>query len=534
MKALRVALAVLWLAHQSVAATYYVDNTGGNDANDGLSVGNAWETIQKGLSTIVAGDTLYVRAGTYSENSSLGSMGLDDGDGANVGYRPHNSGTSTDTIVVRGYPGDARPELVGNSTRMAASVNALNYIKFSNLDFNGGRLGIFAHCNRSIWIDSCTIRNMGAGRSGGSNCGGVFWYFADSGSCVGTRVTHCTIQDNNLATGGGSNESGIHMYGCDSCEFAYNEISGSEIGIRLKGQIPGAGLDCGGANKTKIFTVRIHHNWFHDLSGGSQDGIGVSSWSQGSSQDVIIDHNIFDGDMGIAIAVSQDIVTAGYANTNDLISATVHNNTINMAGFHQHGFTSRETGIAIFTADTSRTGPTAFQLATGIFNNLIVGCDSAGLSRAFVMLNNKCSDDYTCRGSGRPNPILISHNMMYGLMNPSTASIIRWFQPNVCETQREVTLSSWNANAATWKCPDCVTQMTWDDPEFIVGSPTYSIGPTSPAATGGMGGTFLLEYADGTDVHTIDPVPTYIGAYNPAVEEPPVLPTPVNVKRKGP
>src|SRR2546428_9686097 len=49
----------------ATAATYYVATTG-NDANPGTPV-RPFRTIRKGLSILRAGDTLYLRGGTYAE-----------------------------------------------------------------------------------------------------------------------------------------------------------------------------------------------------------------------------------------------------------------------------------------------------------------------------------------------------------------------------------------------------------------------------------------------------------------------------------
>ncbi len=46
---------------------YFVDGTGGNDANDGLLPDSAVATIGAGIALMVAGDALTVRAGTYDE-----------------------------------------------------------------------------------------------------------------------------------------------------------------------------------------------------------------------------------------------------------------------------------------------------------------------------------------------------------------------------------------------------------------------------------------------------------------------------------
>src|SRR5512140_3133527 len=47
------------------AAVYYVDPTG-DDSNAGTAA-HPWRTIQKAADTLVAGETVYIKAGTYHE-----------------------------------------------------------------------------------------------------------------------------------------------------------------------------------------------------------------------------------------------------------------------------------------------------------------------------------------------------------------------------------------------------------------------------------------------------------------------------------
>jgi len=80
------------------AATYYVATTGDDGAAGSLAA--PWLTWQKGFETIVAGDTLYIRGGTYA--SAGASVGAD--------YRAvsvdNHDGTSGDLIVVLNYTGE--------------------------------------------------------------------------------------------------------------------------------------------------------------------------------------------------------------------------------------------------------------------------------------------------------------------------------------------------------------------------------------------------------------------------------------------
>ncbi|RMD51224.1 hypothetical protein D6827_02650, partial [Candidatus Parcubacteria bacterium] len=62
------ALTVIFLfAHNSFAATYYVDATNGNDANSGADWANAFQTIYQATTVMAIGDIIEIAAGTYSE-----------------------------------------------------------------------------------------------------------------------------------------------------------------------------------------------------------------------------------------------------------------------------------------------------------------------------------------------------------------------------------------------------------------------------------------------------------------------------------
>lgn len=63
----------------AAATTYYVDGTNGSDTNNGTSLNTAFKTIQKAANVMIAGDTSYIRTGTYRETVApvnSGSSGL--------------------------------------------------------------------------------------------------------------------------------------------------------------------------------------------------------------------------------------------------------------------------------------------------------------------------------------------------------------------------------------------------------------------------------------------------------------------------
>ena len=112
-------------------ATYYIDGTNGNNAWNGEYVtwvsGNdgPWQSIGKANSTLVAGDTVYIRTGTYTETIS-----------------PTNDGTSGNLITYENYSGES--VTVGEGAvqygidLQGSAGNEREYIKINQLDHRDG------------------------------------------------------------------------------------------------------------------------------------------------------------------------------------------------------------------------------------------------------------------------------------------------------------------------------------------------------------------------------------------------------------
>src|SRR4051794_19955776 len=79
----------------AASSTYYVSPSG-SDSGPG-SISAPWRTVAKGLTSLRAGDTLYIRGGTYVENIQSPTI---------------STGTATARIVVANYPGE-RPVIQG-------------------------------------------------------------------------------------------------------------------------------------------------------------------------------------------------------------------------------------------------------------------------------------------------------------------------------------------------------------------------------------------------------------------------------------
>lgn len=127
------ALILLLLPTLAQSATYYVSTTG-SDAAIG-SEAAPWLTVKKAVDTMVAGDTTYIRAGTYIETAEV---------------RFTRTGTSTAPITLSAYPGEAP------------------VISFADRTLGTSRISIWNSGGYNVetgWIiiEGLTLTNMGVG-----------------------------------------------------------------------------------------------------------------------------------------------------------------------------------------------------------------------------------------------------------------------------------------------------------------------------------------------------------------------------------
>lgn len=94
-------LSTLVVHTRSEAAVYYVATTGSDSSGDG-SIGRPWLTVPKGIRSLRAGDTLYIRGGTYSILSVYGTTSSD-----TYGCVPACPTSWSSATKVMNYPGES-------------------------------------------------------------------------------------------------------------------------------------------------------------------------------------------------------------------------------------------------------------------------------------------------------------------------------------------------------------------------------------------------------------------------------------------
>ncbi|MBC8032856.1 MAG: right-handed parallel beta-helix repeat-containing protein [Chitinophagaceae bacterium] len=107
---------------------YYVSETTGSDANSGLSPVNALKTIAAAYNKVVAGDTVFIMNGNYSN-------------GGNVLLTITKSGTADKYITFKAYPTHTPKIFISGNVYNGITING-NYIIIDGLDMQGDNANI--------------------------------------------------------------------------------------------------------------------------------------------------------------------------------------------------------------------------------------------------------------------------------------------------------------------------------------------------------------------------------------------------------
>jgi hypothetical protein len=141
----------------STGTSFYVSPTG-SDSNPG-TLSAPWRTITHAMAVLTAGQTAYVRAGTYAE-------------GSDSSFYWTTSGTAAAPITIRGYPGETDQVVIKTRVKMQGSYQRLADVVvdrntyYSNSDgTNTGDVNVWIDGDHDA-VEHCDIRN--------GNMSGVF------------------------------------------------------------------------------------------------------------------------------------------------------------------------------------------------------------------------------------------------------------------------------------------------------------------------------------------------------------------------
>jgi parallel beta-helix repeat protein len=260
---LAVSVALLWAAPSAVvhrppqgrvmaaSGTVYFVATTGSDSNLGTE-GLPWRTIQKAADTLVAGDTVYIKAGTYPER-----------------VVPQHSGTAGNPIVYAAYPGhtvtlDGATVVVPQWSGLF-DISEKHHIRLSGLRIlNAGPnvevAGILVDGSSHVIVEHNHVSNT-------------------SSSGIGVWDSYDVIIDSNeveRACYNGSNES-ISVGGTDTFEVRHNHVHHS----RKEGICPKDGSSNG-----KVFGNEVHHT--------EAVGIYIDAWDKHTHHIEVYDNVVHD------------------------------------------------------------------------------------------------------------------------------------------------------------------------------------------------------------------------------------------------
>lgn len=266
-----IALFVLLGMQTSIAADYYVSTSGSDSytAEQAQNVATPWKTIQKAANTLVAGDIVFVREGTYSEQ-----------------IKPQNSGTKSHYITYTSYPGEtatldgsvfsdtwsamfhisSKNYLVIsgfriiNSPAFGVNIELANNIKIlNNHTLNTKNSGIRTWNCDTISIDGNEVENASIG---GDQNNGIQ-------ECISLHETPNSVASNNIVHGCGMESIDFKVGSSNGKIFGNNVYNSARIGIYVDGY------------SKSMENVEVYNNVIHDskpeASSAGEDGIRIGA-----------------------------------------------------------------------------------------------------------------------------------------------------------------------------------------------------------------------------------------------------------------
>ncbi|MEM9065430.1 MAG: right-handed parallel beta-helix repeat-containing protein [Planctomycetota bacterium] len=132
---------IAFVAGSASASDFYVRVTG-NDAYAGNSATAAFRTVQHAIDQAIAGDTIYVGGGTYTESLTLSK-----------------DGTVTDPIRIEGdingtHTGDAGEIVIQSSASRTLYGSGIDHVHFADLTLSGGSDTVYLSGGQGLRFES--------------------------------------------------------------------------------------------------------------------------------------------------------------------------------------------------------------------------------------------------------------------------------------------------------------------------------------------------------------------------------------------
>lgn len=369
---------LLSLATSATAGTYYVAPTG-QDSGAGTAA-KPWRTLAKAAAAATAGDTVYIRAGTYHER-----------------LVPGHSGSAGAWITFAAYPGET-PVVDGTGVTLPAGwgglveISGRSFIEVRGLGVrNAGpddnHAGILVEGSSHVTIRECSTYDTASS--------GIGVWSSDHVAVAGNAVE--------LACNDGEQEC-ITVAGTDVFDVRYNHVSNGG-----PGSIGGEGITV----KDGSSNGAVHHNHVETMN---RLGIYVDAWNKHTwNVDVYANRVHGCGDDGIVL-VSE---SGGF-----LEGVRVYDNVV---------YANRYVGLEI--ADWGNPVPSRPIDGVEILNNTLHGNGQGGWggcilvddpdATGVVIRNNVCSQNASFEiavSPGVPMPV-VDHNLIWSFVGDEAGEI---------------------------------------------------------------------------------------------------------------
>jgi hypothetical protein len=219
---------------------YYVAKNGNDITGDG-TLGNPWLTIQHAVNYASAGDTVYIRAGTYNEEVTVAASGTPDNYITLTNY-------DTETAII-----DAQNSL-NNNIIIGNGSSERDYINIKGLTVRNPRLSNILVRNGSshIVIEDCQIEEPGSSSSGDLTNP----VRGEAGISIRKESTNIIIRNNTITRTVGAVASWPNTIDSVDAIYFYSDSSQNRGGGHI------------------VFNNTINGNtWWDGISGGSNFAI---------------------------------------------------------------------------------------------------------------------------------------------------------------------------------------------------------------------------------------------------------------------
>jgi hypothetical protein len=299
---------------------YYVDGTNAlaSDYNPGTQA-LPWKTIQWAANYLQAGDTVYIKAGTYTGDVSAG-----------------NSGNAAGWITYSAYPGQEQQAVLNGGE---FDVNQRSYIRISGLRIqNVNGAGIYVTGPGANYIISSNyIYNT---TQSGIAVWGVPWTW-DPGVYDYRAITNVVVEGNTIemACNGGYNEQLDICNGVDGFEVRNNIIKNGINAVN-----GGEGIDCKeGAGNGKIWGNQIFNirRYAMYLEAGASDPAYYKIRS-GVLTNLLVFNNVIHNNDSHGIGITSE--GRGNINGIKLYNNLCYSNGADGILLYDYGYTNGQTG----------------------------------------------------------------------------------------------------------------------------------------------------------------------------------------------